>query len=166
MTNINTFLPALRETIAGCAMSNDPSTQNAASICNDSGEILHGPFVNSFPDGVKETPERWETRPDKYYYVEHSERKAILFCAKYGVALDGLTLVCPFFACADCARAIVESGIKRVVGIERPLNCTHDRWNDSCNAGDIILKEGGVEVLTTDMNFGITVLRNGSPSLI
>ena len=144
--------------------SPDPSTQNAAALYNDDAEHVAGPFLNAFPDGVRSTPERWESRPDKYYFVEHAERAAIIGAARYGICTHGLTLVCPFFACADCARAILGAGIKRVVGL--PLVNVNERWVDSCNTGNIILKEGGVEVITLDTYFGISVRRNGHDILL
>src|SRR5687768_3524816 len=117
--------------------STDPNTQNAAVLIDDmpSGFDDSGRYIlskkivasgaNHFPDGVKELPERWE-RPIKYSYVEHAERNCIYSAAKRGIKTDGLVMYCPWFACADCARAIIQAGIAEVVGhdIERPPSKT------------------------------------------
>lgn len=63
--------------------SNDMSTQNAAFLVDEDGKI-YVREINRFPDGVKETAERWE-RPLKYKFVEHAERNAIYAAARKGI---------------------------------------------------------------------------------
>lgn len=48
-------------------------------------------------------------------YTIHAEMNAILKCAKNGVSVDGGTLYCNTSPCANCAKSIAQSGIKRVV---------------------------------------------------
>jgi dCMP deaminase len=48
--------------------------------------------------------------------MEHAERDAIYKAAFVGMQTEGATLYVPWFACADCARAIIAAGITRVVG--------------------------------------------------
>ncbi len=111
--------------------STDPSTQNGAILVNHlTGEIL-AQGANHFPRDVKESPERWE-RPAKYAWVEHAERNSIFNAAKKGIKTDDLTMYCPWFACADCARAIIQAGIMEVVGHETPLHEGGSQsWKDS-----------------------------------
>jgi len=45
----------------------------------------------------------------------HAEMNAILFSARHGIATEGATLYCTYSPCINCARAIVQAGIKRVV---------------------------------------------------
>lgn len=141
--------------------STDPSTQNGALIVPTNGWLSPCSDANRFPDGVKTNPERWE-RPTKYSFVEHAERNSIFKAAKTGISTFGATMYCPWFACADCARAIVQAGIKRVVGIKMPENDeAYERWKESCKIGDLILDEGGVERVYVDHHFGIKLLRDG-----
>ena len=94
--------------------SPDLSTQNAAILIGRDGHVILK-SVNKFPAGVQQTPERWE-RPLKYAYVEHAERNLIYTAAWAGVSTYGKIMICPWFACADCARAIVVAGIEEVIG--------------------------------------------------
>jgi len=120
----------------------DPSTQNGALIINDQGEILaHG--ANHFPRGVQEKPERWE-RPAKYQYVEHAERGAIYDAAREGVRTSGKIMVCPWFACTDCARAIIEARIMLVIGHQSPNDWTPEHWKESIKVAWDMLREANV----------------------
>lgn len=48
----------------------------------------------------------------------HAEMNAIAFAAKEGLAIDGCTLYCSMSPCINCAKIILNSGIKRVVYFE------------------------------------------------
>lgn len=133
--------------------SPDPSTQNAALLINGSG-LLMAQGVNEFPPGVQYTEERWQ-RPLKYSYIEHAERNCIYAAAKKGVKTKGMTLICPFFACADCARAIVCAGIREVIGHDHPLQKDNPRWKESVLIGDQILTEGGVKFTRIKAELGV-----------
>jgi len=125
--------------------SPDPSTQNAALILDGTfKELVNG--VNRFPVGVIAHPERWE-RPQKYEWVEHAERNAIYAAAKRGIRIDGMLMVCPWAACPDCARGIVQSGIKTLVTHLEAHEKTPLHWTDSVKTGLQILEEGKVEVV-------------------
>jgi dCMP deaminase len=141
--------------------SPDPSTQNGAVLMDDDGRILVGAF-NEFPNGVLYTDERWE-RPTKYFYIEHAERNVIFDAAASGIATRGLTMVCPWSACADCARAIVQAGIKTLVRhrLANDESTTNERWNQTIVAGDEILTEGGVEIVHVDSLPGYFLRRDG-----
>lgn len=54
--------------------SRDPSTKVGAVIVSMDNNIVSVGY-NGFPRGVNNTEERWTTRPDKYDYVVHTERK-------------------------------------------------------------------------------------------
>lgn len=122
--------------------SPDPSTQNAALLVDRFGNILVS-AVNTFPYDVEQTEERWQ-RPLKYSYVEHAERNVIYHAARRGVKAAGLRMYVPWFACADCARAIVQAGILEVIGHDFDLHKTSAHWLESIKIADQILTEGGV----------------------
>ena len=152
----------LRQTYKLAAVSRDPSTQNAAKLIRlDSPWSVNLWNVNQFPAGVQELPERWE-RPEKYSFIEHAERNVIYTAARAGVKTDGLAMVCCWAACTDCARAIVQAGIKTLITHREGDNGT---WGDSIRIADDILKEGGVEVIVVagkiDDKNSTSVLRNG-----
>lgn len=125
--------------------SKDKSRKTAAVIVGEGRKILATGY-NGFPRGVNdEVPERHSRDKDaKYKWTEHAERNAIYQAADHGIALRGSTIYLPWYPCADCARAIVQSGIKFLVGVEPD-------WNDPKYAFDFecareILGEGGVFV--------------------
>jgi dCMP deaminase len=148
------MLIALRE----ATKSPDPSTQNGGVIVRE-GAIL-GTGCNEFPRGVAYLPERWE-RPAKYAYIEHAERNSIFDAVRCGNFTLGATLYCPWFACADCARAIIQAGIVRVVGLAERV--TNERWNESIVIGDTMLSEAGVQIVRGQLaeTAGISLRRNG-----
>lgn len=117
--------------------SPDPSTQNGAVIpyclTDEMGVSMKERFIsacNTFPEGVQNTPERL-VRPLKYNFIEHAERGAILAAAKEGIPLSGLTMYVPWAACSDCARAIICSGIRRLVLHKDMMDRTPDHWKES-----------------------------------
>ena len=135
------------ETAYECARnSHDPSTQNGAVVVNPDGELVSSGW-NCFPPKLEQTPERWE-RPQKYLYVEHAERMAVYRAARQGQSLKDCTMYCPWFACADCARAIVFAGIKEVVGhrdVWAMGVLASKHWMASVDAGYEILRDCGVK---------------------
>lgn len=69
----------------------------------------------------------------------HAELNAILYAARNGLSLEGATMYVTLSPCADCAKAITQSGIKKVVYAE-----LYDR---SVPGWDQILVDSGVEVI-------------------
>jgi dCMP deaminase len=123
--------------------STDPSTQNGAIIVDPLYRRMLSQGANHFPAHVVESLDRWE-RPIKYSYVEHAERNAIYAAAKIGVGLDGATMYCPWAACADCARALIQSGIRRLVTHKMMADATPSHWKESINIAWKMLCEAGV----------------------
>jgi dCMP deaminase len=130
---------------AAAEFSTDPSTQNGAVIVRNGNVILSD--ANHFPARVKEIARRWE-KPGKYFWVEHAERNVIYKAAKLGVIINGATMYMPWFPCADCARAIIQAGILRLVssGMIRDLEC-NQVWNESQAVAEEMLTEAEVEVI-------------------
>lgn len=92
--------------------SKDPSTK-IGSIIVDQNRVIRGIGYNGFPRNVLDTPERWNDKYDKLDYVVHGELNAILNSSGY---LDGCTIyIWPLFSCNNCAKAVIQSGITRVV---------------------------------------------------
>jgi dCMP deaminase len=144
-TTVETDLKWLRYAYRYAAdNSTDPSTQNGAVIVGYDRNQALMEAANCFPDGIsEEDPKRWD-RPLKYSYVEHAERNVLYKCAKYGLATNGLILYVPWYACADCARAIIQAGIKEVVGHKAIFDMTMERWKDSITLAHGMLDEAGV----------------------
>lgn len=76
----------------------------------------------------------------------HAEVSAILRAQSYGEIISGSTLYSTWASCRDCARAIVDAGIARVVTLDKTLRLTPDRWRDSVRDGLAYLLANGVKV--------------------
>lgn len=98
---------------------------------------------------------------DKYALVEHAEREAIYKAAACGVPLAGSTMYAPWFACTDCARAIICSGISQVVGLISLRNATPARWIDNIALADRMFKAAGVGTRWVAGEAGVTIRFNG-----
>jgi dCMP deaminase len=102
---------------------------------------------NTFPKGVRDIAERHEG-DGRFVWMEHAERNAILEAARRGVATEAATLATTFFPCIDCARAIVQSGIARLL---TPAPAYDDPvWGDAFLRSRVILEEGGVRMEFVD----------------
>ena len=96
--------------------SKDPNTQVGACIVSDDHKILSMGY-NGFPRGCNDDDFPWaregETLDTKYPFVTHSELNAILNFR--GGSLEGTTLYVSLFPCNECAKAIIQAGIRVVV---------------------------------------------------
>jgi dCMP deaminase len=122
--------------------SKDPSTKLGAIIVGPKHEIRATGF-NSFPTGINDdVPER-KVRPEKYKWVEHAERNAIYCAARHGASLEGCTLYCEWPPCTDCARAIIQVGIIKIIvnSFDIPK-----RWQLDMNTSITMLKEAKVKI--------------------
>jgi dCMP deaminase len=100
-------------------------------------------------------------RPFKYDFVEHAERAVIYKAAARGIPAAGGTLYCPWFACTDCARAIVMAGISEVVGLISLRNATPARWLLNVELAEKILAEACVSQRLLADTVGVTIRFDG-----
>jgi dCMP deaminase len=126
--------------------SKDQSTQIGAVIVGDDNQILSTGY-NSFPRGLDDNrPERQE-RPLKYKYFEHAERNAIYNAAKVGTPIDGSTIYLTSGPpCTDCARAIINSGIKHVYCKDECTTTNKEKWRPDQEIATDMLEECGVKL--------------------
>jgi len=96
--------------------SKDPNTQVGACIVNPDKKIV-GVGYNGFPAGCNDDELPWNREgaylDTKYPYVCHAELNAILNSISRD--LKQCTLYVALFPCNECAKAIIQSGIKEVV---------------------------------------------------
>ncbi|WP_320128343.1 dCMP deaminase family protein [uncultured Sphaerochaeta sp.] len=96
--------------------SKDPNTQVGACIVNSEKKIV-GVGYNGLPLGCDDDQAPWEREGEwldtKYPYVCHAELNAILNSISNN--LKGCTLYVGLFPCNECAKAIIQSGIKEVI---------------------------------------------------
>ena len=122
--------------------SKDPSTKVGAVIVGDKHQIVSQGY-NGFPRGFKDSLDRLENKPVKYQYTIHN--------ALYnGSCVNGSTIyVHGLPCCIECAKAIIQSGIKRVVYDSKPKS----NWEESTEKALELFKEANVEtVYIEDLN--------------
>lgn len=136
----------LRQAYEEATKSPDPSTQNGALLVHN-GFVLEADH-NRFPRGVKYEDARWE-RPAKYKFIEHAERNVIYSAAKNPTihSTMDLTMVCPWAACTDCARAIIQAGIRTLITHKEAHDRSPDRWLEEIEVAFTMLEEAGVDVV-------------------
>lgn len=120
--------------------SRDPRTQNGAVLVNQHGEILLGD-VNRFPVGIEETEARWNSR-EKYDLVVHAEEGVILSAAQLGIKTKGTIMYCPWYACDRCARAILRSGVERIIGHSKSMKFYEENNPDKAKGWRVSIEKG------------------------
>ena len=129
--------------------SKDRSTKVGCVIIGQDNEIRSTGF-NGFPRGVDDNKEEFHQRPLKYKITEHAERNAIYNAARCGIVLNNCRIYVPWHPCSDCARGIIQCGIKSV--ILDPNYKMDDglmkRWEDDIAISKILFLEA--KVLTKD----------------
>jgi dCMP deaminase len=104
--------------------SKDPNTKVGACIVSDDNRIV-GVGYNGLPYGCEDDVFPWQNQGDfcdtKYPYVVHAELNAILNSVK---SLKNCRIYVSLFPCNECAKAIIQSGIKEVI-------YSDDKYKDS-----------------------------------
>ncbi len=98
---------------------------------------------NTYPRGVQDTEER-HLGNGRLIWMEHAERNAIFAAARAGIATEGASLASTYFPCTDCARAIVQAGIRHLHTL--PPDESDPVWGASFGPSRRILEEGGVQM--------------------
>lgn len=120
----------------------DPSTKIGAVVVDPKTKNILSVGYNGFPKGVNDD-DRYENREIKYQLVVHAEMNAIYNATLNGVSLMGSELfVYGLPICADCARGVVQVGVKKVV---MPMMMIPENWRISWLKSQILFDEVGVE---------------------
>ncbi len=121
--------------------SKDPNTQVGACIVSSEKKII-GVGYNGFPTGCSDDELPWAREGDwihtKYPYVCHAELNAILNSNNSSM-LRGATLYVALFPCNECAKAVIQAGIKKIVYLSDKYAET-----DATKASKLMLESAGV----------------------
>ncbi|MGN8627293.1 deoxycytidylate deaminase [Bulleidia sp. HCP3S3_F2] len=132
--------------------SKDPNTQVGAAIVDENHRVVSVGY-NGFPTGVSDDEFPWSREGDvltsKYAFVVHAELNAILNSQR---SVRGCTIYVSLFPCNECAKAIIQSGIKKIV-------YESDKYNgvDTNIASKRMLKAAGVELVRISNTISIQV---------
>ena len=124
--------------------SKDPNSQVGACIVSQHNIILSTGY-NGFPNGCSDDVFPWDREGEdtKYPYVVHAELNAILNSG--GRSLKGAKLYVALFPCNECAKAIIQSGIRDVIYLSDKYADT-----DSVRASKRMLTSAGVSFRPLD----------------
>lgn len=132
--------------------SKDPNTQVGAAIVDENHRVVSVGY-NGFPTGVSDDEFPWSREggvlTSKYAFVVHAELNAILNSQR---SVRGCTIYVSLFPCNECAKAIIQSGIKKIV-------YESDKYNgvDTNIASKRMLKAAGVELVHISNTISIQV---------
>ena len=127
--------------------SKDQSTQIGAVVVGEGNNVLSTGY-NSFPRGLDDSLQERQERPEKYFWFEHAERNAIYNAARVGTPLKGSSIyLTSGLPCMDCARGIVNSGIKEVHCKSECTTKNKEKWEESQRKSLQLLYECGVKVI-------------------
>ncbi|MBR2810210.1 MAG: dCMP deaminase family protein [Solobacterium sp.] len=140
--------------------SKDPNTQVGAAIVDENHKVVSVGY-NGLPKGCADAVFPWAREGDeletKYAYVVHAELNAILN-SKWPVA--GATLYVSLFPCNECAKAIIQAGIRRVVYESDKYDGT--KMNI---ASKRMLKAAGVKLDRIENTIELSVTKKRNPEL-
>ena len=122
--------------------SKDQNTQVGACIVSQDNKILSMGY-NGFPNGCSDEEFPWNRESadpydNKYFYTTHSELNAILNYR--GGSLEGSKLYVTLFPCNECAKALIQCGIRKVIYAEDRYAAT-----SAIRASKRMLRAAGVE---------------------
>lgn len=135
--------------------SKDPSTQVGAAIVSPEHRVV-GIGYNGFPNGCDDDDFPWEREGDfgctKYPFVVHAELNAILNST---TNLRGCSIYVSLFPCNECAKAIIQSGIQRIV-------YESDKYadTDGVKASKRMLKAAGIELVQLPYQIKLQVVKD------
>ena len=142
---MNKNIKFLNIATAVAALSKDPSTQVGAVILGAAGEGGPWGYNGACRGSTADEDNRILERPEKYLWIEHAERNAIYTAARTGFRTVGATMVITHAPCMDCARAIIQAGIKKVI-FPSPSPELVERWGDSFKKAEQLFGECRVEL--------------------
>lgn len=122
MSKWSTRFMELAEHVAG--WSKDPSTKVGCVIVDKQNRVVSLGF-NGFPRGVRDIDLRYADKETKYLFVAHAERNAL---DNAPLSVEGCTLYSPLLPCNECAKSIIQKGIKKVVSYYPDVDRPHLHW--------------------------------------
>jgi deoxycytidylate deaminase len=144
----------LQDAVHAARHSTDPSTQVGTVLTLPNMGVVLSSWNHVPP--VLESAGYPRKVSDKGFCTEHAERAVVFKAVHNGLPTHGLTMYCTWASCAECARCMIQFGIKRVVTLNALLERTPYRWRDSIIAGSDMLRDAGVQLVGWRGNLGTT----------
>ena len=128
---------ALLDLAIGAAAASPNQVRKVGAVLVTADRSVEIAACNSFPPGIRNLPER-AVGDNRFIWLDHAARPR-------RSPPDGGTLVSTYFPCTDCARAIVQAGVKTVATPRAEFD--DPVWGESFRTSATILAEGAVEVI-------------------
>ena len=123
--------------------SKDPNTQVGACIVSYDNRILSTGY-NGAPNGIHDSDFKWSREGSaletKYFFVCHAEMNAILNFRGYKREFENAKIYVDLFPCNECAKLIIQSGIKEVIYL-----CDKYAETESVKASKMMFDSAGVK---------------------
>lgn len=127
--------------------SKDPSTRVGCVAVKNRRTVSEG--YNGFPEGVDDSPERYECKELKYKLVVHAELNTVYNAAQEGVSLRGADVfIYGLPCCHECAKGLIQAGVRKVWMKHGPMQ---DKWRESFEYSKLMFIESGVEWECTEV---------------
>ena len=127
------------------AWSKDPSTKVGAVIVDADKRVVSMGY-NGFPAKIADYAGDYMDRDTKLKKVVHAEMNAIYNATHNGVSLNGSTLyVWGLPVCSDCARGVIQVGIKRVIMNSPSAIADFGIWKEHWDRSKDMFEEAGVQ---------------------
>lgn len=124
--------------------SKDPNTK-VGCVCIEPNSLHIKSFgYNGFPRKLVENETKW-SKDNKYPYVVHAEMNMICNASLNGVSLQNSILITTMFPCNECAKLLIQSGIKTI--ISKKPNMSSSKWGESFKISQDMFKELNIEII-------------------
>lgn len=145
----------INQTLLVAMRSPDPSTKCGAIIVSADNRVIASGY-NGLPRGMDNDIE-WDDKKLKLSLIVHAELNALLNCKE---DVTGCTMYVNWHPCHECAKAIVQSGIKKVCYLKTSHN--YGSWQESFTTSAKMLMDCGVEVVCVEAShYYLPFIRGG-----
>jgi len=153
--------------------SKDPKTKIGAVLVKDKRIISTG--YNGLCRGVNDNIGLRFVRPAKYSWFEHGERNAIYAAARHGIATEGTTMYTNGVPCIDCARAVIQAGVVKVIvhkayedmsASAARQKSDQSQWKGHNDVSLTMFQEAGVIVEVLEPRVGANAYFDGNKFLV
>lgn len=129
------------------ALSKGRNTKVGCVLLTESRVVISSGY-NGATRGCKadNLTDQRNVKPEKYFWIEHAERNSIYNAARLGVSTEGSVAVITHMPCMDCARALVQVGVKTIV-VKEPTDRLMNIWEPHIKRSRTLFDEVGIDLI-------------------
>lgn len=139
--------------------SKDPRTKIGAVLVKNNSIFSEG--YNGFPRKVKDELSRYENRELKQIFVCHAETNSILNAARLGVSTEGATLYTQGIPCHNCAKSIINAGIKDIYIHSQWPDMESSAWKESVGYASVMFQEADIPIYAVSQTLNLEGFNDG-----